>query len=187
MVDEEAVDGSSKPACPHIKDDGDGKAHCELAEVGIKVFERLAKENEQKALDWEHEFNMYRSAWLRELGGELIPKTHDIDSFVLTTRKIRKEWEELHRPIPMILHCPKCHAQHVDAPETDEQYGRRVAAIERPLKRWTNPPHKSHLCHSCGCTWRPADVETYGVATIESRGTLDTWPVVVKEENDNEA
>lgn len=64
-------------------------------------------------------------------------------------------------PIPMILPCPKCGMLHVDAPEPD--------------KGWTNPPHKSHLCHGCGTVWRPADVATTGVAAITSRGKADTW------------
>jgi hypothetical protein len=65
-------------------------------------------------------------------------------------------------PIPMLLFCPVCHAQHVDAPE--------------PENDWTNPPHKSHKCHSCAAVWRPADVPTTGVASIGTRGERDTWP-----------
>lgn len=63
-------------------------------------------------------------------------------------------------PIPMLLFCPACGTQHVDAPESAE---------------WTNPPHRSHLCHNCGCIWRPADVPTIGVERIETRGKADTW------------
>lgn len=66
-------------------------------------------------------------------------------------------------PIDMILHCPSCHAQHVDEPD------------ER-TPDWQNPPHHSHLCHACGTIWRPADVPTNGVAAITTRGTADTWP-----------
>lgn len=63
-------------------------------------------------------------------------------------------------PIPMVLHCPTCFAQHIDeATET-----------------WANPPHRSHLCHNCGCIWRPADVATVGVRAVETRGSADTWP-----------
>ncbi len=65
-------------------------------------------------------------------------------------------------PIPMLLYCPKCGAQHVDEPD------------ER-TPGWTNPPHCSHLCHRCGCIWRPADVATVGVATIQTKGKADTW------------
>ncbi len=62
-------------------------------------------------------------------------------------------------PTDMLLFCPKCHAQHVDAPEGD----------------WTNPPHKSHLCHGCGAIWRPCDRPTNGVERITSMGSADTW------------
>ncbi len=62
-------------------------------------------------------------------------------------------------PIPMVLHCPACQTQHVDAPDE--------------AKGWTNPPHRSHLCHSCGWIWRPADVATTGVASIKTRGAAD--------------
>jgi hypothetical protein len=65
-------------------------------------------------------------------------------------------------PIDMLLFCPSCGAQHVDVPE--------------PEKGWTNPPHKSHLCHGCGSTWRPADVPTNGVQAVRTRGKADTWP-----------
>lgn len=69
-------------------------------------------------------------------------------------------------PIPMILHCPKCHVQHVDAP--DEQ----VTGLE-----WNNPPHRSHQCHNCGCVWRPADVPTTGVLAVTTVGKADNWPM----------
>lgn len=49
-----------------------------------------------------------------------------------------------------------------------------------PENGWTNPPHKSHLCHGCGCVWRPADVPTNGVAQAETRAERDTWPDVAK-------
>lgn len=65
-------------------------------------------------------------------------------------------------PIPMVLYCPNCGLQHVDAPE--------------PENGWENPPHKSHLCHGCKAVWRPADVATVGVEAIETRGERDTWP-----------
>lgn len=68
-------------------------------------------------------------------------------------------------PIPMILNCPKCGMQHIDAPEPDSG--------------WDNPPHKSHKCRpqdgGCGTVWRPADVATVGVREIKTRGDADTW------------
>ena len=62
-------------------------------------------------------------------------------------------------PIPMLLFCPRCGAQHIDAPQ--------------PEKNWDNPPHKSHECQSCSYVWRPADVPTTGVAEIETKGSRD--------------
>lgn len=61
-------------------------------------------------------------------------------------------------PIPMILHCPACLSQHIDAPDGD----------------WTNPPHRSHLCARCGHIWRPADVPTEGVQAIVTIGANDS-------------
>lgn len=62
-------------------------------------------------------------------------------------------------PINMLLWCPQCNAQHIDAPS----------------EGWNNPPHRSHLCHECGCIWRPADVATNGVAEVKTAGDADTW------------
>lgn len=64
--------------------------------------------------------------------------------------------------IDMLLFCPNCNFQHVDAPQ--------------PEKDWTNPPHRSHECQSCGWVWRPADVPTNGVKAIETRGQRDLAP-----------
>lgn len=65
-------------------------------------------------------------------------------------------------PVDAVLFCPACKAQHIDAPE--------------PENGWTNPPHKSHLCHACGAIWRPADVPTNGVRHAITRGEKDTLP-----------
>lgn len=64
-------------------------------------------------------------------------------------------------PVPMVLHCPRCHVQHIDAPD------------ER-TPGWQNPPHRSHLCHGCGLIWRPADVPTIGVECTQTVGRGDT-------------
>jgi hypothetical protein len=61
--------------------------------------------------------------------------------------------------INMVLYCPACGVQHID----------------EPSEGWDNPPHRSHLCHGCGCIWRPADVATNGVADIKTEGSADTW------------
>lgn len=63
-------------------------------------------------------------------------------------------------PIPMILFCPQCGEQHIDAPE--------------PGTDWDNPPHRSHTCHTCKTIFRPCDRFTTGVAAIETHGTKDT-------------
>lgn len=64
-------------------------------------------------------------------------------------------------PIPMVLHCPRCHLQHIDAPD------------ER-TPDWQNQPHRSHLCHGCGLIWRPADVPTIGVEHTQTSGRGDS-------------
>ncbi|WP_186056572.1 hypothetical protein [Burkholderia gladioli] len=73
-------------------------------------------------------------------------------------------------PIPMLLFCPRCGTQHIDAPEDAECDGEVVHSAG-----WSNPPHRSHLCHACDCIWRPADVATVGVASIKTHGKADTW------------
>ncbi|NIF72774.1 hypothetical protein F3J16_21685 [Burkholderia sp. Ap-962] len=75
-------------------------------------------------------------------------------------------------PIPMLLFCPRCGTQHIDA----EEWADDPHDIEQGRMRvWSNPPHRSHLCHACGIVWRPADVATVGVASIETSGKADTW------------
>jgi hypothetical protein len=76
-------------------------------------------------------------------------------------------------PIPMVLHCPECHLQHIDAPEPAVEFDNGMGTRS---DAWTNPPHRSHLCHGCGCIWRPCDQPTDGVHAIGTRGKSDTWP-----------
>lgn len=87
------------------------------------------------------------------------------------------------QPVPMVLHCPQCHMQHID----DEEHASARSYVDGgPLGMiettsidgavvWDNPPHRSHLCHACGCVWRPADVATTGVESISTKGSADTW------------
>lgn len=89
-------------------------------------------------------------------------------------------------PIDMLLYCPNCGVQHIDKDNSDEL---RIQAAELGIDRegdrrcerwieereWTNPPHRSHLCASCGCIWRPADVPTNGVEAVATHGTADSW------------
>jgi hypothetical protein len=75
------------------------------------------------------------------------------------------------KPIDMLLWCPKCQTQHIDEPDLAP-----VRHEDGSASLWDNPPHRSHLCHVCGCIWRPADVYTNGVEHIQTRGAKDNWP-----------
>lgn len=81
-------------------------------------------------------------------------------------------------PIPMILFCPNCGVQHIDAeePHKPECLARLSFSTDAPCtcERWTNPSHLSHLCHYCAHVWRPADVATTGVPEITTKGGRDT-------------
>ena len=78
-------------------------------------------------------------------------------------------------PIDMVLHCPVCGVQHIDAPEFNGTREDKFPAFgEDPAMSWTNPPHRSHLCHGCGHIWRPADVPTNGVAAVKTQGMADS-------------
>lgn len=83
-------------------------------------------------------------------------------------------------PIPMVLHCPACGLQHLDAPKPCSAEFCEGGCVQ-PLDctAWTNPPHRSHLCQYCGHTWRPADVPTTGVHAVTTRGKLDS-PLVCR-------
>ena len=48
-------------------------------------------------------------------------------------------------PVPMRLHCPDCHALHIDEGE------------------FAKKPHHTHACQHCGNVWRPAVEPTFGV------------------------
>lgn len=54
----------------------------------------------------------------------------------------------LDNPLPIVVHCPTCHQQHVDEGE------------------WAVRPHRTHLCSGCGATFRPALVHTVGVLVL---------------------
>lgn len=78
--------------------------------------------------------------------------------------------ESLSAPIDMVLYCPACGKQHIDRPNGPED----GADWNDPEITWTNPPHRSHLCHGCGHIWRPADVPTNGVAAVKTKGKDDS-------------
>lgn len=80
-------------------------------------------------------------------------------------------------PIDMVLHCPACGKQHIDAREYNSTHVDPYPSStggDDPALSWTNPPHKSHLCHGCGHIWRPADVPTNGVAVVQTKGKADS-------------
>lgn len=99
----------------------------------VKVFETLEQaENDQKRQsgDWADLWEWHQRA-------------------LITLRAL---FAERDIPVDMILHCPACGFQHVDAPE--------------PEIGWTNPPHKTHQCKRCTHLWRPSMRRTNGVASI---------------------
>lgn len=82
---------------------------CKISDINFQVFELEKKVQDQAqsmteserdewryllqtvisaALGWHSEFRMYRNAWLREMGGIIRAKAHEIDGFVLRTRDI---------------------------------------------------------------------------------------------------
>lgn len=79
------------------------------------------------------------------------------------------------KSIDMVLHCPKCGLQHIDAP--DHPYYGGMLTVDGFTPRWDNPPHRTHLCAGCGHKWRPADVPTNGVPAVQTKGKDDS-PVV---------
>lgn len=96
-------------------------------------------------------------------------------------RNAVKEWNtraaaHAGMPIDMVLHCPVCRLQHIDRPEGNFLPGHTAEENDVALAAmgyWTNPPHRSHLCHGCGHIWRPADVPTNGVAAAKTKGKND--------------
>lgn len=80
------------------------------------------------------------------------------------------------KPIDMLLLCPACGMQHIDAVETGTTLSRSGldTLTETEVVTWSNPPHRSHMCHGCGHQWRPADVATNGVRSIKTKGKNDS-------------
>jgi HPt (histidine-containing phosphotransfer) domain-containing protein len=101
------------------------------------------------------------------------------------------------KPVDMLLFCPHCGEQHVDEAKPDVceacgheskwhfegdnlPSGRTGCAhpecTYETFTAWLNPPHKSHRCTSCNHVWRPADVPTNGVLTLQTSGSRDGNP-----------
>lgn len=68
-----------------------------------------------------------------------------LPKLIETVGRQELELRAVHEPVPMRLHCPECHALHLDLPPYDRK------------------PHATHACQSCGACWRPAAVDTVGV------------------------
>lgn len=109
-------------------------------------------------------------AWGKPIDCTVLNQAHNMASHALA----QDTSNVVAAPIPMILFCPMCGMQHIDAPEPNNNHPDE--SPECAPSRWQNPPHRSHLCHECGCIWRPADVATVGVEKIQTRGKDDTWP-----------
>lgn len=143
----------------------DWKAKAEQAEARAVAAEKIAAYYEKCMPE------IQETAARNESLGDKIWATHyksKADTIAIFIDKLRRALAAqppaeptVAAPLDMVLPCPVCGLRHVDAPE--------------PEKGWTNPPHKSHLCHGCGTIWRPASVPTNGVATVASRGQDDTW------------
>ncbi len=112
----------------------------------------------------EEDVDLVMELWLRENALSFGPYYAQGEGSLFPS--VFRVIDRLRAPINMVLHCPKCGVQHIDAPEFEN--------TEFEAGAWTNPPHRSHLCHSCGHIWRPADVPTNGVAAVATKGKADS-------------
>lgn len=76
---------------------------------------------EKELKSWRSEFHMWRSAWLREIGGVIRNKHYEIDGFVLRTRDIYEKAQRFDRMdkdlIGRAAACKTCHGTgRVEAP-----------------------------------------------------------------------
>jgi hypothetical protein len=99
--------------------------------------------------------------------GDGYPRTADLRQDARAALRVFEEFahERAAQPpgtstIDMVLFCPACGEQHIDSPAPD--------------RGWTNPPHRSHLCLSCGHIWRPAAIATQGVKALPESGKCDS-------------
>lgn len=74
---------------------------------------------------------------------------------------------QLAEPIDMVLHCPACGMQHIDAVE--ELPMPMPGSSFEGSAGWVNPPHRSHLCHGCG----QIEVGAYEPVCPECRKSLE--------------
>jgi len=135
-----------------------------LAVAGVTIAAQLVEADERQAF----EKLAKRHDWdLTQAHGDgdtrwLSPMTRDLYLAFLEGRAaLAAAPVRAQEPVDMLLYCPACGMQHIDAAEGAD---------------WTNPPHRSHLCHSCKHVWRPADVPTNGVARVKTSGAKDIAP-----------
>lgn len=106
----------------------------------------------------EHNDAIFKGKWKKgskAWSGDFIERTvSDGLALIGASRTPRSAIAES-APIDMLMFCPRCQMQHVDAPE--------------PEKGWTNPPHATHTCKGCGLNWRPSNALTNGVAGLSSQ------------------
>lgn len=67
----------------------------ERAAEALKQARAQLADAQRAAENSKADTQMYHDAWLRELGGKLIPKTHRIDALVLTTQLLVKDRDVL--------------------------------------------------------------------------------------------
>lgn len=141
-----------------LADMGDGENYaenCLLAVIDfyINVAKIQAGKNPMfsKFIDW---LDNHIVCKILQFGGQSLQ--------VQVLQEVRKMINPiLDDPVDMILFCPCCGKQHIDAPEKHPLIGPRYA--------WNNPPHRTHLCAGCGTEWRPADIATNGIAEIKTK------------------
>jgi hypothetical protein len=63
----------------------------DMLEIMTEIARKLTWELDRTIKDrnsWKSHFEMYRGAWLREMGGTIVRKSHEIDGFVLRAKEI---------------------------------------------------------------------------------------------------
>jgi DNA repair exonuclease SbcCD ATPase subunit len=97
-------------------------ALCEIKELQKQVnekekVERHLEDVQKDSNKWQSEYTMYASAWKRELK-RVIPKTHLIDSLVLTTRKMVEQSERMREALTKLRDWPNAYPVDI-FPEPD--------------------------------------------------------------------
>lgn len=134
-----------------------------LIEQGLQQADAIDAFGPKKVPDADHLTDAEQKQLVYQLERRAWNRRNDSPTEALLLAHVRGRTEGLaearSKPIDMVLHCPGCGVQHIDSPY--------------PAKGWTNPPHRSHLCHGCGLVWRPADIPTNGVQAVRTTGKED--------------